>query len=65
MELEAGMPGGSPSISFFTKPNQPCVIEASTNLSLWTPILTNASTDGVFEWIETNTIQQRFFRSRQ
>jgi hypothetical protein len=65
MELEAATVGGSPRIDFFTKPNQPYVIEVSTNLSLWTPILTNASTNGVFEWIETNTVQQRFFRSRQ
>jgi len=65
MELEAAMVGGSPRIDFFTKPNQPYVIEVSTNLSLWTPILTNASTNGIFEWVETNTVQQRFFRSRQ
>jgi hypothetical protein len=63
--LDVGTQSGRPAITIYSKPNDPYVIEASTNLSLWTPILTNASTNGIFEWIETNTFPARFFRSHQ
>ncbi|MBE0542630.1 MAG: hypothetical protein IH623_14820 [Verrucomicrobia bacterium] len=65
MSLEAEITGGNPLVRFFTKPDAPYMTEVSTNLSFWTPILTNTTTNGIFELVETNALLQRFFRSRQ
>jgi hypothetical protein len=64
MELEIDNIDSKPQITFFTKPSNSYVIEISTNLSTWTPILTNSSTNGIFQMNESNVAPRKFFRSR-
>jgi len=57
---------GSFGFSFTGQSNQVCVVEASTNLSDWVPILTNTSPDGQFTITGiTAADAARFFRVRQ
>jgi hypothetical protein len=46
--------------------SQSYVVETSTNLASWTPVLTNTPVNGRFTFINTNAIgPQRFYRVRQ
>jgi hypothetical protein len=54
---------GQFSLSFQGQNRQNYVLETSTNLTSWTPILTNAPTNGVLMFTDTNaTGLDRFYR---
>lgn len=65
--LMAGTSGGGQfSLSFDVVSGQNYVIETSTNLADWLPVLTNTATSGVFNFTDTNTTApELFYRARQ
>jgi len=57
---------GQFSFSFPGQNNQSYVVESSTNLTDWIPVLTNTPVNGVFNFTESNaTDPARFYRVRQ
>lgn len=67
MVLMVGSSGGGQfTLSFDAVSGQNYVIETSTNLADWVPVLTNTATSGVFNFIDTNTTAPMlFYRARQ
>lgn len=66
MVLTVGSSGGQFSLSFDAISGQNYVIETSTNLADWVPVLTNTAASGVFHFIDTNaTASKLFYRARQ
>jgi cellulose 1,4-beta-cellobiosidase len=58
--------GGQFSLSFQAVSGQNYVIETSTNLADWVPVLTNTAASGMFNFIDTNATAPRlFYRARQ
>jgi hypothetical protein len=55
---------GTFGFGFATQPNRNYVVEASTNLTLWSPIWTNTATDAslLFEDPNTANFVRRFYR---
>ena len=67
MVLMVGSSGGGRfSLSFDAVSGQNYVLETSTNLADWVPVLTNTAASGVFSFIDTNaTAPELFYRARQ
>jgi cellulose 1,4-beta-cellobiosidase len=67
MVLTVGSSGGGQfSLSFAAVSGQSYVIETSTNLADWVPVLTNAAASGVFNFTDTNaTAPKLFYRARR
>jgi hypothetical protein len=58
--------GGQFSLSFAAVSGQNYVIETSTDLADWVPVLTNTAASGVFNFTDTNaTAHKLFYRARQ
>jgi hypothetical protein len=56
-------PSGRFSFHFSGQTNQSYVIESSSDLTTWTPILTNTPTNGVLTFVNSNaTVPQLFYR---
>jgi subtilisin family serine protease len=68
LRLKTALSAGQPSLALHVSagPNQSCVIQASTNLSNWSPIVTNSTSgSGSFDYIDpqfTNA-PRRFYRA--
>ena len=61
------LPAANPFRFQFPAPaGQMYVVETSTNLPNWSPALTNAPTNGLFFYVDSNALpSQRFYRIRQ
>lgn len=55
---------GAFRLSFGTIHEQRYVIDASVNLTNWTPVLTSTAPGEVIQFIDTNSFPQRFYRAR-
>ncbi len=62
--LEIRYMNSQPLVTLFGEPGIQHVLESSTNLQNWRPLMTNALSNGAFDFLDTNTapLQQRFFR---
>jgi hypothetical protein len=54
-------PNGRFGFHFSGQTNQTYVIEVSSNLTAWTPVLTNAPTTGVFTYVNSNAVSPQLF----
>jgi len=61
-----GSLGGAPVLRLFGQTNEAFAIDASTNLSTWTPLKTNTTTGGYFDYLDSSAgnSRARFYRGR-
>jgi len=63
MQVSGTQVGGQFNLSFQGQNGQNYVVESSTNLTSWIPVWTNAPTNGVLQFTDTNAIGlDRFYR---
>jgi hypothetical protein len=61
-----GSLGGAPALRLSGQTNETFAIDASTNLSTWTPLKTNTTTGGYFDYVDSSAANSRarFYRGR-
>jgi hypothetical protein len=66
LEVMGFVPNRGFTVRFKGEPALRYVIDASTDMDLWTPIKTNASPDGVFDLVdvESDLFDRQFYRAR-
>lgn len=66
LEVMGFVPNRGFTVRFHGEPALRYVIDASTDMKLWTPIKTNASPDGIFDLVdvESDLFDRQFYRAR-